>query len=136
MPEDRMRLRAHLAHQRHRLEQLEAIEQAEDVVRHHHDDLLAEELVQAQRQLRDSRREVRSLQAGDQLARLLAAEEKLRAAQHKVANLQRRCAVQSYASLEARRQYVAQRRSILRGINHLQHLLRRGAGSAAPAQSP
>jgi hypothetical protein len=136
MPEDRMRLRAHLAHQWRHLQQLDTIEQAEDVVRRHYDQLLMEELIHAQQQLRDERRDVRVLQSGDQLARLLAAEESLRAVQKLVATLQRRSAVQGFASQQARRQHVAQRKTILRNINQLHLLLRRNAGAAAPAQSP
>jgi hypothetical protein len=136
MPEDRMRLRAHLAHQRRHLQRLETIELAEDVVRHHYDQLLTQELLHAQQQLRDERRDVHVLQSGDDLSRLLLAEEQLRAAQKLVANLQRRSAVQGYASLQARKQYVAQRRAIMRNIHHLQLLLGRSSGATAQAQKP
>jgi hypothetical protein len=85
----------------------------------------AAETVEAQQQLEHARRSFGSVVGGDELARLMLAEEHLHTIQVRVARLMRRRDEEQYAAAKARAEYSLRRVLLLRNIRQLQLLHRR-----------
>jgi hypothetical protein len=125
MPTDPMRIRAHLAAQRRLVRQLDLIEEAEELLRGYCQQILVADLVKAHEELREARYSHRTLLGGDELARLVLAEDHLRTVQKRVTMLTRRGSEERFAAAQARTLYTTRRALLMRNITQLQLLQRR-----------
>lgn len=131
MEPDTGRLREQLAEQLRAQWRLDAVECAEQVVRAHQHQLLADELTILDQDLSRAQRCLSSARAGRDLSFIVIAEEHVREIQRRATIVQRQSREHEHASFHSDAAYLSTRRQLLDRISGLQRLILRAADPSA-----
>jgi hypothetical protein len=125
MSPDTTRVQAQLGQRRRALARLDAVEEAEYVVRSHHRELLTRELVELRKELEQAERHLVRAKCSNDLTFVVVAEERLGGVKRQASILQRHSDHQELRFQRARGAYLAERTRLLDHIAVLQRTLER-----------